>query len=136
VFDGDVIEEVPDDIPVRKAGFGKQITNTWSTSTLPDVGTTASIMEEVMDDPGMMDEEDEIDKSMSREENVVVCLRVRPLKAGTSAGFYHFLGAEDRITLDATHPTFAKRGAMSKTTAHDIQTGEYDFRFGELLRHR
>lgn len=122
--------EEDEDVPVRKAGFGKIIS---TTTSIPSSTTVTDLPTRMAEE----EEEDEEEEEMtSKEQNVVVCVRVRPTRSDAGAGgssIYKFLGAEGRIKLDASHPTFMKRGGMSKGATANIQAGEYDFRFGMLL---
>lgn len=65
-----------------------------------------------------------------KRENVVVCLRVRPTVKNATP-IYKYKPDQDRIIFADQHPTFLKRGAMSK--AHGaLNKDEYDFKFGNF----
>lgn len=104
-------DEDHNEIPTRRGEF----TSTKSYNNLTPLASTASLYR-------LHEEED------GKRENVVVCLRVRPTRQNATP-IYNYKPDQDRIIFADQHPTFLKRGAMTK--AHGtLNKDEYDFKFG------
>lgn len=134
-------------IPVRRPGFGQrkaQDTEDEGGFATAKEGSASSGFSYEVDDE---EEEDAVD---GKQENVVVCLRcvcggyeggtgeltgvvrrVRPTRRTASSvpSIYAYQQEQGQLSLDPSHPTFLRRGAMAKTTTSPRD--EYEFRFGE-----
>ncbi|BGP12111.1 Kinesin-like protein kip2 [Rhodosporidiobolus nylandii] len=77
---------------------------------------------------GASDEETETEEEEKdgKQENVVVCLRVRPSKSTSPSEIYALAPSSSTLTLLPFHPSRAKRGGGSG------RSEEYDFRFDLL----
>ncbi|GAA5865939.1 hypothetical protein JCM3774_005528 [Rhodotorula dairenensis] len=143
------------DIPRRKAGFGPP-----STPSRAVVARESILLESDEPCPSTGSEEgslhqnglhsaDEADNRQSseateeedrdgRQENVVVCLRVRPPKSTSPtfpiAPIYTFSPADSTLSLTSAHPTLLKRFGSTSNVPKAL-SDEYDFRFDLLHIH-
>ncbi|GAA5986956.1 hypothetical protein JCM10908_000968 [Rhodotorula pacifica] len=143
------------DIPRRKAGFGPPSTpsrnaaNRESTvheddesgsslsSTTPSGNLSRTREEEEEDRSGETTETEEEDRD-GKQENVVVCLRVRPPKSTSptfpAAPIYSFSPTDSTLSLTSAHPTLLKRFGSTSNVPKAL-SDEYDFRFDLLHVH-
>ncbi|GAA6044376.1 hypothetical protein JCM8097_004902 [Rhodosporidiobolus ruineniae] len=138
------------DVPRRRAGFGslsgpgaaaaEETEDEAASFTSRGEGRRSSIVERDEDSEGTETEdhatrsgeeeaektETEEDEKDGKQENVVVCLRVRPPKVAPSQPIYFLTPASSSLSLAPSHPTLLKRGG--RTTSSD----EYHFKFDLL----
>ncbi|KAJ8294689.1 Kinesin-related protein 4 [Rhodotorula toruloides] len=139
-----VTEDELDDVPRRRAGFGPPSTPRGSRPLLEDFesedGRRSSIVErayeEVSGTEGEETETEEEEKD-GKQQNVVVCLRVRPPKSTNvfpAQPIYTFSPADSTLSLTSSHPTLLKRFGSS-TSVLKAMSDEYEFRFDLLHVH-
>ncbi|BGP54833.1 Kinesin-like protein kip2 [Rhodotorula sphaerocarpa] len=139
------------DVPRRKAGFGPPATpmrsagpsaqtvfeNEEGGAGLPLADADGVAVREDGIASGETTETEEDDRD-GKQENVVVCLRVRPPKATSptiqAAPIYTYAPDEALLSLTSAHPTLLKRFGSTSNVTKSLSE-DYDFRFDLLHVH-